>query len=64
MTNVRETLTERMARLTKAVFDHQFPNAHAAPQLKFPKTFCSACGREFGPGNHGFSHCEDHSQAS
>ena len=21
---------------------------------------CSQCGRDFGPGDHGFSHCEDH----
>jgi len=27
---------------------------------KYDKTFCSQCGREFGPGDHGFSHCEDH----
>ncbi len=23
---------------------------------RFPLTYCSQCGREFGPGNHGFSH--------
>jgi hypothetical protein len=27
---------------------------------KFAKTFCSQCGQEFGPGDHGFSHCSDH----
>ena len=27
---------------------------------KFDKTFCSQCGGEFGPGDHGFSHCENH----
>jgi hypothetical protein len=27
---------------------------------KFDKTFCSQCGQEFGPGDHGFSHCSDH----
>ncbi len=27
---------------------------------KFPKTHCSQCGGEFGPGDHGYSHCEDH----
>jgi hypothetical protein len=27
---------------------------------KFEKTYCSNCGREFGPGNHGYSHCENH----
>jgi hypothetical protein len=31
-------------------------------KFKFQVTWCSNCGREFGPGNHGFSHCEDHQQ--
>lgn len=30
--------------------------------LRFQKTYCSQCGGEFGPGDHGYSHCEDHSQ--
>lgn len=34
---------------------------NAAP--RFPVTFCSQCGEEFGPGNHGFSHCSDHEQS-
>jgi hypothetical protein len=31
------------------------------PTPKFSQTFCSSCGRSFGPGDHGFSHCADHS---
>jgi hypothetical protein len=31
--------------------------------MKFENTFCSQCGREFGPGDHGFSHCKDHQAA-
>ncbi|MBU0944482.1 MAG: hypothetical protein KKE53_08515 [Proteobacteria bacterium] len=27
---------------------------------RFPHTYCSQCGGEFGPGNHGYSHCESH----
>lgn len=27
---------------------------------KFEKTYCSNCGKEFGPGDHGYSHCENH----
>ena len=27
---------------------------------KFSQTSCSHCGSVFGPGDHGFSHCEDH----
>lgn len=30
---------------------------------KFDITYCSNCGREFGPGNSGFSHCKDHTPA-
>lgn len=26
----------------------------------YANTFCSSCGREFGPGEHGFSHCDQH----
>ena len=35
---------------------------HMAP--KFPVTWCSRCGQEFGPGDHGFSHCENHGERS
>lgn len=27
---------------------------------KFEQTYCSHCGGSFGPGDHGYSHCEDH----
>jgi hypothetical protein len=27
---------------------------------RFDKTYCSQCGAEFGPGNSGYSHCQDH----
>ena len=27
---------------------------------RFPMTYCSQCGQEFGPGDHGYSHCESH----
>lgn len=30
------------------------------PAYTLQETFCSQCGGEFGPGNHGFSHCEHH----
>ncbi len=32
----------------------------ASKNFKFEKTSCSQCGEEFGPGDHGFSHCENH----
>ena len=28
--------------------------------MKFQNTFCSQCGGEFGPGDHGYSHCRNH----
>lgn len=27
---------------------------------RFAKTYCSQCGREFGPGDNGYSHCHQH----
>ena len=27
---------------------------------RFPNVSCSQCGLDCGPGNSGFSHCEDH----
>lgn len=27
---------------------------------RFEHTYCSQCGREFGPGDHGYSHCHQH----
>lgn len=28
--------------------------------MKFKRTSCSSCGGEFGPGDSGFSHCDQH----
>ena len=27
---------------------------------KFKNVWCSNCGKDFGPGDHGFSHCDSH----
>lgn len=38
-------------------------NYQARKQIENPKflfTHCSQCGRLFGSGNSGYSHCEDH----
>ena len=32
----------------------------AALEPRFANVSCSQCGRDFGPGDHGFSHCENH----
>jgi hypothetical protein len=29
-------------------------------KARFDKTFCSQCGSEFGPGEHGYSDCKSH----
>ena len=30
------------------------------PTPRFDNVFCSECGRDFGPGDNGFSHCRNH----
>jgi len=27
---------------------------------RFTNVYCSQCGADFGPGDHGYSHCEKH----
>lgn len=27
---------------------------------QFERTYCSQCGGKFGPGDQGYSHCDDH----
>jgi hypothetical protein len=34
------------------------------PRARFAVTYCSQCGGSFGPGDAGFSHCEDHKAAA
>lgn len=36
--------------------------AATQPEYKFGRTYCSQCGGEFGQGNSGCSHCQDHMQ--
>jgi hypothetical protein len=33
-------------------------------QPKFTETFCSQCGGQFGPGDSGYSHCDQHEKLS
>jgi hypothetical protein len=44
--------------------DHPSPEAVALAvkweNSKFGNTHCSQCGEEFGPGDHGYSHCKSH----
>lgn len=32
----------------------------AEMEPRFPNVYCSQCGRDFGPGDNGFSHCRNH----
>jgi len=32
---------------------------HIKPE-RYENTYCSQCGCDFGPGNYGYSHCQDH----
>jgi hypothetical protein len=35
-------------------------NSKSRKKPRFDNTFCSQGGGEFGPGDNGFSHCENH----
>lgn len=37
--------------------------ADLPPTRRFAQTYCSQCGRSFGPGNHGYSSCRSHRPA-
>lgn len=39
-------------------------NESTATKFKFRETYCSQCGEEFGPGDSGFSHCDQHLRQS
>lgn len=54
--NIDITMDEALARASDAF------KALTTPRqtFKFAITSCSECGRDFGPGDHGFSHCKDH----
>jgi hypothetical protein len=43
--------------MTTATFLADLP---PLPAARFANVFCSQCGREFGPGDQGFSSCRDH----
>ncbi len=62
----RLTSYANMNEPTKA-FLRVGPNWDKVPEVitdieepKFAVTHCSQCGLAFGPGNSGYSHCEDH----
>ena len=38
------------------------PHMQNIPVPKFNKTYCSQCGGQFGPGDHGYSDCRQHTK--
>lgn len=36
------------------------PSRTTSTTSRYPETWCSQCGRGFGPGDSGYSHCTDH----
>lgn len=40
--------------------EHRPPIPGDAPLTRYARTYCSQCGQAFGPGEHGWSHCENH----
>ena len=50
----------RIARMKLNTVVSRFDEKNAPPSPRFPDVGCSSCGQSFGPGDHGFSHCEHH----
>lgn len=65
---VTSRLNDIQAKIQKSLIAEsdrlEAETAKLAGSPKFQKTYCSQCGKSFGPGNHGFSHCSDHREAS
>ena len=46
--------------LSHTKFDDMHYDAKKKKWFKFKMVYCSHCGRGFGPGDQGYSHCEHH----
>lgn len=64
-------LTDRAQAVIAASDEYTAPIFHRSPldaplksktlvDARFRSVSCSSCGKRFGPGNEGFSHCDDH----
>lgn len=51
--------TRPLTEHEKSMIDRAWEK-HKAATPRFNETFCSQCGGAFGPGNHGYSHCDSH----
>lgn len=58
------------SRINECLFCACEPESHEAAGeigvelMKFENVSCSQCGQNFGPSEHGFSHCSDHARRS
>lgn len=54
-------LTDEQAEVERLKADaERYRSEMNPPTPRYRRVACSACGGEFGPGDHGFSHCESH----
>lgn len=73
MTHEQMNRIDEHLRLTALDLDRGYPElameritrfrselAADRPTAVYSETFCSSCGAAFGPGPHGFSHCDQH----
>ena len=55
--------TWQMDKLAETFEEHKCNNRnHHSIMSQQPNISCSCCGQEFGPGDRGFSHCENHAE--
>jgi hypothetical protein len=54
--DVRDNPVLQLLKDSRAALTHE-------TQPRFANVSCSQCGRDFGPGEHGYSHCSDHETA-
>lgn len=61
--HIKETLplNKNQGKRIMAKFDDMQSALKSEPfPARFSHVYCSQCGQEFGPGEHGFSHCQTH----
>lgn len=63
ITQIYEALLERFGEKVQMDAPHvgiADERCDEAEGHKFEHTYCSQCGGDFGPGNAGYSHCDQH----
>lgn len=57
---VKNGADDHRSRRDEATHSLPSEDTHSPAGPKFQNVWCSQCGRDFGPGDHGFSHCDNH----